>query len=118
MPMSLHQKAGQRGRIFDRGRQADAAQIGAQGVKAGKQEGELVAAFALGQGVNFVDHNALQMGENPWCIGVTEQQGKAFGCGQQDMRRVGALAAALGLGGVARAILDPDGKARALDGAA
>jgi hypothetical protein len=39
---------------------------------------------------------------------VAEEQGEAFGRGQQDMRRVGALAAALGVGGVAGAVLDPD----------
>ena len=57
-------------------------------------------------------------GEDAGGVFVAEEEGEAFGRGQQDMRRVGALAAALGVGGVAGAVLDPDRQARAFDGRA
>lgn len=68
--------------------------------------------------MNLIHHNPLQSLENTWCIFVTQQQGEAFGGGQEDMGRVGALAAALGVGGVAGAVLDANGQARALNRAA
>ena len=68
--------------------------------------------------MNFVDYHAGKVGENAGRIFVAEEQCKAFRRCEQDMGRVGALAAALGLGGIAGAILDADCKARAFDGRA
>ena len=110
------EKAGEGGGVLHRGGKADAAEVWAQRLQAGDLEDELVAAFGFSEGVNFVDDNPLDTLENPGGIFVAEQEGEAFGRGQQDMRWVGALAAALGVGGVAGAILDPDIQARALDG--
>ena len=76
---------------------------------------QLIAALGFGQCVQLVDDNALKAREDARRVLVGQQEGKAFRCGQQDMRRVGALAAALGLAGVAGAILDPDRQARAFD---
>ena len=80
-----------------------------------RQQHQLVAALAFGQRVDLVDDHPLQAREDARRVFVAEQQGEAFGRGQQDMRRVGALAAALGVGGVAGAVLDPDRQARAFD---
>jgi hypothetical protein len=85
-------------------------------LQAGDLEDELVAAFGFGEGVDFVDDDPLQALENARGVFVAEEEREAFGRGQEDMRRVGALAAALGVGGVAGAILDPDLQAGAFDG--
>ena len=42
--------------------------------------------------MDFVDYDALQTGENTWRVFIADQQGKAFGGGQQNMWRVGTLA--------------------------
>ena len=75
-------------------------QIGAERLQAGQRQHQLVAALAFGQGVDFVDHDALEPFEHARRVFVADQQGKAFGRGQQDMRRVGALAFALRVAGV------------------
>ena len=102
------EEAGEGGGVLNRGRKADAAEGGVQRLQAGDLEDELVAAFAFGEGVDFVDDNPLQALENSWGVFVGEEEGEAFRRGQQDVRRVGALFAALGVGGVAGAILHPD----------
>jgi hypothetical protein len=112
------QVAGQRGRVFDRGGEADAAQAGGEGFEARQEQHELIAAFGFGERMQFVDHNPLEGLEDSWRVFVGEEKGEGFRRGEQDMRRVGALAAALGVGGVAGAILDPDWQARAFDGGA
>jgi hypothetical protein len=68
--------------------------------------------------MQFVDHNPLEGLEDFRRVFVGQQEREAFGRGEQDMRRVGALAAALGVGGVAGAIFDADGQACAFDGGA
>ena len=65
--------------------------------------------------MDFIHDHPLQPGKHPRRILVTDQQGEAFRRGQQDMWRVGALAAFLGIGGVAGPILDPDGQAHFVD---
>ena len=42
--------------------------------------------------MDFVDYDALQTGENTWRVFIADQQGKAFGGGEQNMWRVGTLA--------------------------
>jgi hypothetical protein len=103
-------EAGEGRRVLDRGGKADAAESGGEGLQAGKLQDELVAAFRFGEGVNLVDDNPLQVLENPGGVFVAEQEGEAFWRGEKDMRRVGALAAALSGGGVSGAVLDADGE--------
>ena len=112
------EEAGEGRGIFDGGGQADQAQAGGQGGQAGDLQHQLVAAFAFGEGVDFVDDDPLQAFEHPRRIFVCQEEGKAFGGGQQNVGRVGALAAALGVGGVAGTVLDPDRQVRTLDWAA
>ena len=97
--------------VFDRRRQPDPAQTGGEGLQAGEGEHQLVAALGFGQSMDFIDDHPLQPGEHPVRILVADQQGQTFRRGQQDMRRIGALAALLGIGGVAGPVLDPDGQA-------
>ena len=112
-------KIGGEGRgIFDRRRQADAAQAGREGFQPGECEHQLIAALAFGECVEFVHHDALEARKDARGVFIAEQEREAFGGGEQDMRRVGALAAALGIGGVAGAVLDPDGKVGPFDRAA
>ena len=85
-------------------------------MQAGDLQDELVAALGFGEGVDFVDDNPLQALENPGGVFVAEKEGEAFRRGQEDMRRVGALAAALGIRGVAGAVLDPDFQGGTLNG--
>ena len=105
------QKTRDGGGVIHGGRQAHAAQIGAEGLQAGQRQHQLITALGVGQCVDFIDHHALEAREDAGGVLVGGQQGKAFRRGQQDMRRVGALAAFGMGGGVAGAVLDPDGQA-------
>jgi hypothetical protein len=68
--------------------------------------------------MNFINNYPFQARKDARGVLVAEQEGEAFWCGEQDMRRVGALAAALGVGGVAGAVLDADRQGGTLDRAA
>jgi hypothetical protein len=84
----------------------------AQGLQPRQRQRQQIAALAGGEGVDFVDHHALQAGEQRRAFGIAEQQRQRFGRGQQDMRRAGALAG-LAIGrGVAAARLDADRQAQ------
>ncbi len=109
------EEGGQGRGVFDRGGEADAAQLGVHGLQAGELQHELVAAFGFCKCMNFINNYPLQACKDAGGVFVAEQEGEAFWCGQQDMRRVGALAAALGVGGVAGAVLDTDRQGSALD---
>ena len=65
--------------------------------------------------MDFVDDHPLQARKCFGGIGIGQQKRQGFRRGQQDMRRIGALSAALGVAGVAGAILDPYGQARAFN---
>ena len=80
------------GGVFDRGGQAHAFQIGAEGLQPRQRQHHLIAPLAFGEGVDFVDHHPFQAFEHARRVFVADQQGEAFGRGQQDMRRIGALA--------------------------
>ena len=54
------EEAGERGRVLDRGREADAAQAGGQALQPGEEQGQLVSAFRFRQGVEFVQDHPLQ----------------------------------------------------------
>ena len=96
--------------VGDGGRQADPAQAGDEGAEAGETEGELVAAFGAGEGVNLVDDDGAQAGEKGGSVGLGEEEGEALGGGEEDVGRVGFQAGAAVLGGVAGAGLDGDGE--------
>jgi hypothetical protein len=66
--------------------------------------------------VDLVHHDAGQALEDAGGVLVAQQQRQGFGGGEKDVRRLRALAAAGGLGGVAGAVLDADRKAQLLDG--
>ena len=105
------EETGDLGRVVHGGRKAHAAEAGAERLEAGERQHELVAAFGFGEGVDFVDDHAFEPREGAGGVLVGEEEGEAFRCRQQDMRRIGALAALGGGGGVAGAVLDPDGQA-------
>jgi hypothetical protein len=109
------EKAGQRRRVLDRGRQADAAQAGGQALQAGQQQRQLIAAPRFGQRVDLVDDDPRQAGEDPRGVVARQQQRQAFRRGQQDMRRIGALAPALRVGGVSPVRSSTRMAGRALD---
>ena len=58
--------------------------------------------------MNFVDDDTFQACENAGGVIAAERQGQTFGGGEPNVRRVGTLAAALGVGGITGAILDAD----------
>ena len=94
--------------VFDRGREADAFEIGAQRLQAAEREKHLVAAFRLCQCVDFIHDHPFEACKHARGVLVRCEQCEAFRCCQQNMRRVGALAFLLGLGGVAGAVFDAD----------
>ena len=51
-------------RVLDGGGEADAAEGGGEGLQAGEAEHELVAALAFGEGVDLVDDDAGDAGED------------------------------------------------------
>ncbi len=107
-----------RGRILDRGGEADAAQPGRQPLQPREAQHHLVAALRFGQRVDLVDDHPLQAAEHPSGILVGQKQREALGRRQQDMRRVRALPPLLRRGRVAGAVLDPDREAHLGDGRA
>ena len=92
---ALAEPGGERRRVLDGGGEADAAEGGGEGLQAGEGEHQLVAALALGQRVDLVDDDAGDAGENARGLLVGEHEGEGFGRGEQDVRRVDALAGAL-----------------------
>ncbi len=97
-------------RVLDGGREADAAEIRAQGLEARDEQHQLLAALVLGHGVDLVHDDAFEVGEDAGRVLVAQEEREGFGGGQEDVRRVGALALSGGLPGVAGAVLDPDGE--------
>ncbi len=96
--------------------QADAPAARGEGVKPGEAQGEQVAALGPGECVQLVDHHRLQVGEEAWRIVVGQQQRQGFGRGQQDLRRLAALALAPVLRRIARARFRVDGQVHFRDG--
>ena len=105
------QKPRNGGGVIDGCGQAHAAQVGAHRLKPRQRQHQLVAAFGFRQRVDLVHHHTLHTFEHARRVFVAGEQRKRFRSGQQDMRRVGALAF-LDMGrGVAGAVLDPDRQA-------
>ncbi len=67
--------------------------------------------FEFGQRVDLVDDHPREAGEDLRRLRVGEHEGEGLRRGQQDVRRVDALAGALGGAGVGGAVLDADGEA-------
>ena len=105
---ALAEPGGERRRVLDGGREADAAEAGGEGLQAGEAEHELVAALAFGQRVDLVDDDPREAGEDLRRLLVGEHEGEGLRRGEQDVRRVDALAGALRRAGVAGAVLDAD----------
>ena len=68
------QRVGNGGGVFDRGGQADAFQIGTQGLQPPQRQHQLVAPLAFGQCVDFIDDNPLEPFEDVRRVGVAGQQ--------------------------------------------
>jgi hypothetical protein len=101
--------------VGDGGGQADAAGAGREGAQAGDTERKLVAALGAGQRVDLVHDDAVEGCEERGGVGEGEQDGQAFGSGEQQMGWRDLLARAAIGGGVAGAGLDGDGQAHVLD---
>ena len=65
--------------------------------------------------MHLVDHDPLERGKQFEAVGIAEQQRQAFGRGQQDMRRLLALAALAVRRRIAAACLDPQWQAHFLN---
>ena len=66
--------------------------------------------------MQLIEHDALQIAEQEFCIGRSQQKRHLLRRGQQHVGRIAALALALGGGGVAGARLDSDWKPHLFDG--
>ena len=97
--------------IGDGRRQADAAQARRDRLQPCEREGQQVAALAGREGVDLVDHDGAEIGEQGEAVRMAEQQAQRFGRGQQDLRRPHPLARLAVGGRVAGPSLDPDGEA-------
>ena len=101
--------------VGDRRRQADAAEIGGEGLQAGEREGQQIAAFFAGEGVDFIDDDGFEASEKGRALRVRQQQAQALRRRQQDLRRADSLARLAVGRGVAGAGFDADGEAHFLD---
>ncbi len=76
--------------LFDRllgGRQTDAGRIVRQQFKAFERDGQVGAAFVVGDSVNFVDDDGLDVTENVAAAVGGQQDVERLGRGDQDVRR-------------------------------
>ena len=96
------------------GRQSDPPQPRRQRGQPRHAQRQLVAALGAGERVDLVHHHACQAGEHLRRIGQRQQHREALRRGQQDVRRLGALARAAVGGRVAGARLDADRQAHLL----
>jgi hypothetical protein len=103
-----HQEAAQIIGRRHRGGEADAGERRRQPVEPRQAERQEIAAFGGHQRMQFVEHHALEAPEQIWRVGRGQDERQLLGRGQQDVRRIAALALALGGGRVAGARLDAD----------
>ena len=99
----------------DGGRQPDAPRRRRELRQPRQAERQLVAALGAGQRVDLVHHDRARGRRRSPARRAGEQQRQALRRGQQDLRRVLALAGAAVGGRVAGAGLDADGQAHLLD---
>ncbi len=101
--------------LRDGGGQGRALHIRSDGLQARQRQGEQVTALARRKSVDLVDDNTLEVFEQFEAVGVRQQEGQAFRCRQQHMRRTATLTF-LAIGRrVAAAGFDLDGESHLLD---
>ena len=103
-----HQIAAQVVGLGHRRRQADAGEVGRQREQSREAKRQQIAALADDQRVQLVEHDAPERAEQERRVGRGQDQRKLLGRGEQDVRRVAALALALRGRRVAGAGLDAD----------
>ena len=92
-------------------REPDRGELRRQREQPRETKREQVAAFGGGERVQFIEHHALERGEQIWRVGRGEQQRQLLRRGQQDVGRIAALSLPLGGGRVAGAGLQAHGEA-------
>ena len=92
------------------------SQGGRDGAQPREPKAEQIAAFCAGDGVQFIEDDAPERGEQMFGVGAGEQKRQLLRGRQQDIRRRPALALTLGGGGIARARLNADPKPHFGDG--
>ena len=103
-----HHVTGQLLGLRHRRREAGAGQIWGEAKEPGKTERKKIAALRRDQRVQLVEHHAPERAEQIGRVGGSEQERKLLGRGEQDLRRIAALALALRGRRVAGACFDAD----------
>ena len=103
-----HHETGEVLRLGDGGGQADAGELRREAKQPRQPERKQVAALRGDQRVQFVEDHALERAEQIRRVGGREQQRKLLRRGEQDVRRITALALPFRGRRVAGAGLDPD----------
>ena len=112
-----HQIAPQVVRLSNSGRESDRRHLRREPPQSRKAERQQVAAFRCDQRVQFVEHDAFQRREQVRRVVGRQQQRELFRRGQQDVRRIFALALPPRHRRVAGAGFDPDRQLHIGDGA-
>ena len=86
-----HQKARQRFRLGHRRGQPDGAHLGRQPPQPRQPERQQIAALGGDQRMQFVEHDALERGEQKRRVVGRQQQRQLLGRGEQDVRRIAPL---------------------------
>ena len=105
-----HQIAPERVRLADGGRQAGRGQPGGDRPQSREVKRKQVAALGGDEGVQLVEHDALQAAEELRGAGRRQHERELLGGGHEDVRRPLHLPLALGRRRVARTGLDADGE--------
>ena len=95
-------------RVGDRRRQPDATQPRCDHLQPRQRQRQQVTAFGCREGMDLVDDDGAQAVKHPRRIGIADQQRQRLGRGQQDLRRVIALALLAVRRRIAGPRLDPD----------
>ena len=86
-----HQKPRQRFRLGHRRRQADRAHFGRQPPQPRQAERQQIAALGGDERMQFVEHDALERGEQKRRVVRRQQQRQLFRRGEQNIRRIAPL---------------------------
>jgi hypothetical protein len=101
--------------VADRCAERDPAQRRAQRLEPRQSEREEVAALLAGEGVDLVDDDRVEVGEQCRAVRVGQQQAQRLRGGQQHLRRADPLARLAVGWGIAAAGLDPELEAHLVD---